>query len=171
MNLLREKARALGHHRACFGGDSSSNSSQTTNNTYTDNRQVNTSTNTSTSLANSGNTDNSNRSNTVNTDSSNRSTTINQGDMGAIKAGQEIAGLALSNNSTNTALVLALGDRLFTAQNRAMDQNLSMAKDLIGGVQSAYSDATSMASGTKNLVMVGIVVVGLAAALMFGGKK
>lgn len=167
MNLLREKARALGHHRAQFGGDSSSSSSQTTNNTYTDNRQVNTSTstNTSTSLANSGNTT------TTATDNSNRSTVSNTSltsvDSGSVLAGEKIALAGLSNNNTNSALVLALADNLFKGTQSTMQANLSLARDLAGGASAAYSDATSQASGTKNIVMVGLAVVGLAAALAF----
>lgn len=171
MNLLREKARALGHHRAQFGGDSSSSSSQTTNNTYTDNRQVNTSTSSSNSLANSGNTstsstntatDNSNRSTVSNTN-----TTVTSVDSGSVLSGEKIALAGLSNNNTNTALVLALADNLFKGTQSTMQANVSLARDLASGASSAYSDATSQASGTKNIVMVGLAVVGLAAAMAF----
>lgn len=135
------------------------------------NRQVNTTTSSSNSATNSGNTSTSTSSMNTATDNSNRSTvnttTVTSVDSGSVLSGEKIALAGLSNNNTNTALVLALADNLFKGTQDTMRANVSLARDLAGGASAAYSDATSQASGTKNIVMVGLAVVGLAAAMAF----
>lgn len=83
--------------------------------------------------------------------------------------GQMISG---QQQMTDTSLKSVSG--AMTELNRqavsAMNSNVSLARDLASSANQAYSDATTQASGTKNIVMVGLVVVGLAAAVAFWKK-
>lgn len=158
MDLLREKARCLGHHRAQFGGDSSSTSSQRTDYNYSDSRSVsssdshNQSDSSSRAYANSGNT----------------STTIKTTDAGAVAAGSQVSLAALKQNSTNTQALFALADKLFSGTGQAMEANMALTRNLSQGAQQAYSDATAQATGNKTVIVAGLVVVGAVAFVAFG---
>lgn len=163
MNPLQEKRRALGHHRACFGGDSSSSSSQTTNNTYTDNRSVsNVSTDNHSVNFLSGNTQGAGSSITMdrsfNTDSFNTTNTTNNittTDYGAV-------GAAFASNSNNVGLVMALTDKLVAGTNDVLKKNTVLAQELTGSTQQAYSNAAAQASGMNTFLFVAVGVVALA---------
>lgn len=168
MNPLQEKRKALGQQRACFGGDSSSSSSQTTNNTYTDNRSVSNSStdNHSTNLfsnwgmdsgggtfAPSVSVDRSFNTNSFNT--TNNSTSVVQTDHGAVSG-------ALASNNANVGLVMALADKLTAGTNEVLKKNTSLAQELTGSTQQAYSDAAASASGMNTFLFVAVGVVALA---------
>lgn len=165
MNPLQEKRKALGQQRACFGGDSSSSSAQTTNNVYTDNRAVsnvsndNHSTNWSIMAGNSlgagasMNMDRSFNTNSFNTTSS--VTTVTQTDHGAVSG-------ALASNNSNVGLVMALADKLTTGTNEVLKKNTTLAEQLTGTTQQAYSDAAASASGMNTFLFVAVGVVALA---------
>lgn len=163
MNPLHEKRKALGHARACFGdgGDSSSSSSQTTNNIYTDNRSVsNTSTDNHSTNLFSGNTLGAGASMTMdrsfNTGSFNTTTTnVTQTDQGAVQA-------AFASNSQNMGLVMALTDKLVNGTNDVLKKNTAMAQELTGSTQQAYSNAAAQASGMNTFLFVAVGVVALA---------
>lgn len=163
MNPLQEKRRALGHHRACFGGDSSSSSSQTTNNTYTDNRSVSnvSNDNHSTNIA-SGNTigaggifsmDRSFNTNSFNTTTTN--TNVTTTDHQAVQS-------ALQSNATNMGLVTALTEKLVAGTQDVLKKNTQMAQELTGSTQQAYSNAAAQASGMNTFLFVAVGVVALA---------
>ena len=130
------------------GGNSTSTTNQTTNynqydqRTITDARQENTTTN----------------------------TTITTLDAGAIDASKSIALSGIANNATNTANLLAVADKLFTTQQKALDANVTLANSLASSSANAYADASSQAQGNKNLVYAGLAVVGIAAFSFFGKK-
>lgn len=134
------------------GGNSSSTTNQyTTTNQYdqraiTDARQENTTTNTTTT---------------------NNITTL---DAGAIDASKSIALAGIADNATNTANLLAVADKLFTTQQKALDANVTLANSLASSSANAYADASSQAAGNKNLVYAGLAVVGIAAFSFFGKK-
>lgn len=162
MNPLQEKRKALGHQRACFGGDSESSSTQTTNNTYTDNRQVNntSSDNHSTNLFSNWN----GGFNTVavdrsfNTGSFNTTTTttnVTQTDHGAVAG-------ALASNNQNVGLVMALADKLTAGTNQILAKNTQLAQELTGTTQHAYQSAAASASGMNTFLFVAVGVVALA---------
>lgn len=163
MNPLHEKRKALGHARACFGdgGDSTSSSSQTTNNIYTDNRSVsNTSNDNHSQNWLSGNTvgaggsfsvDRSGNTNSFNT----TTTTITQTDQGAVQA-------AFASNSQNVGLVMALTDKLMAGTNDVLKKNTTLAQELTGTTQQAYSNAAAQATGTNTFLFVAVGVVALA---------
>ena len=149
--------KKLGGGYVCGGGgDSSSATTQnTTTNQFdqraiTDARQENTTTNT-----------------TTNTSTTNNITTL---DTGAIEAGKSIALSGIANNSTNTANLLAVADNLFSKTSEALNANTKLAATLASTANQAYSDATSQATGNKNLVYAGLAVVGIAAFSFFGKK-
>lgn len=167
MNPLQEKRRAQGHHRPCFGGDSSSASTQTTNNTYTDNRAVTSVSqdNHSTNIA-SGNTlgtnsvfslDRAFNTNSFNT--TNTTTNVTQTDHGAVAG-------ALASNATNTGLVMALTEKLVAGTNDVLKKNTQLAQDLTGSTQQAYSQAAAQASGMNTFLFVAVGVVALAWIVM-----
>ena len=138
------------------GGNSSSSTTQyTTTNQYdqraiTDARQENTSTNT-----------------TTNTSTTNNLTAL---DPGAIEAGKSVALAGIANNSTNTANLIAVADKLFSKTSEALSANTKLAATLASGANQAYADATSQGTGNKNLVYAGLAVVGIAAFSFFGKK-
>lgn len=131
------------------GGNSSSSTTQNTTNNQFDNRTI---------------TDARQENTTTNT-------TTNTLDPGAIEAGKVVALAGIENNATNTASLLAIADKLFTTQQKALDANVTLANSLASGANRAYSDATSQATGNKNLVYAGLAVVGVAAFSFFGKKK
>lgn len=148
--------KKLGGGYVCgFGGDSSSSSTQqTTVNNYdqrsiTDARSETTSTTTNTSTTNN----------------------ITSLDPGAIDAGKSIALAGIANNSTNTDHLLAVADSLFAKTSDLMTTNTKLAATLASGANQAYADATSQATGNKNIVYAGLAVVGLAAMTFFGKKN
>lgn len=128
------------------GGNSSSSTSQytTTNNDYT----------------------------SIVTDARQETTTnnITTLDAGAIDASKSIALSGIANNATNTANLLAVADKLFTTQQKALDANVTLANSLASSSANAYADASSQAQGNKNLVYAGLAVVGIAAFSFFGKK-
>lgn len=132
------------------GGNSTSSTNQyTTTNQYdqraiTDARQENTTTTTTNNI-----------------------TTL---DAGAIDASKSIALSGIANNATNTANLLAVADKLFTTQQKALDANTTLANSLATTTASAYRDAAGQAQGNKNLVYAGLAVVGIAAFSFFGKK-
>lgn len=163
MNPLQEKRKALGQQRACFGGDSSSASTQTTNNVYTDNRSVSnvSNDNHSVNIA-SGNTvgagglfsfDRSFNTNSFNTTTNNTSVTTT--DHGAVSG-------ALASNNANVGLVMALADKLTAGTNEVLKKNTTLAQQLTGTTQQAYSDAAASASGMNTFLFVAVGVVALA---------
>ena len=91
-------------------------------------------------------------------------------DAGAIDASKSIALSGIANNATNTANLLAVADKLFTTQQKALDANVTLANSLASTSASAYKDASSQAQGNKNLVYAGLAVVGIAAFSFFGKK-
>jgi hypothetical protein len=130
------------------GGNSTSSTTQNTNynqydqRTITDARQENSTTN----------------------------TTLTMLDGGAIDASKSIALAGISNNATNTANLLAVADKLFSTQQKALDANTTLANSLASTTASAYRDAAGQAQGNKNLVYAGLAVVGVAAFSFFGKK-
>jgi len=164
MDLIREKLRAKGHHRAQLGGDSSSSSSQTTTNNYSDNRAVsssdNHSTNTNMFSNNLGGSISVDRS--FNTGSFN-TTNVSTTDAGAVSA-------AMTNNSTNTQAVLALAEKLFSGQKDIVTQNQNLAKDLSSNAATAYEGATAQANGNKTMMLVGVAIVGIVAVMAWKYK-
>lgn len=70
-------------------------------------------------------------------------------------------------NSNNFGTLLGAMLELNKASSHAMDSNLSLTKELAGSANAAYADATATASGTKNIVLAGLVVVGLAAVMAY----
>lgn len=168
MNPLQEKRKALGQQRACFGGDSSSSSSQTTNNVYTDNRQVNNTSvdNHSTNLfsnwgqVSEGGTfaptvtvDRSFNTNSFNT--TNNSTSVVTTDHGAVQG-------ALASNNANVGLIMALAEKLTAGTNDILKKNTTLAQELTGSTQQAYSNAAASASGMNTFLFVAVGVVALA---------
>lgn len=91
-------------------------------------------------------------------------------DAGAIDASKSIALSGIANNATNTANLLAVADKLFTTQQKALDANVTLANSLASSSANAYADASSQAQGNKNLVYAGLAVVGIAAFSFFGKK-
>lgn len=167
MDLLRERARVRGHHRAQFGGDSSSSSSQETTYNFTDNRSVSSVDNHSTNIL-SGNSGSGNISvdRAFNTNSFNTTTTntsVTQTDHGAVQG-------ALQSNATNTALLFQLADKLFTGNREIVTQNQTLAKELSSNANSAYEGATAQANGNKTMLLIGVAVVGIVAVMAWRYK-
>lgn len=170
MNPLHEKRKALGQQRACFGGDSSSSSSQTTNINYTDGRQVNNVSNEDNSFNfGSGNTvgaggsfsiDRSGNTNSFNTTTTN--TNITQTDYGAVQG-------AFAQNAQNVGLVMALTEKLVAGTNDVVKKNTALAQELTGSTQQAYSNAAATASGMNTFLFVAVGVVALAYIVMRKG--
>lgn len=167
MDLLRERARVRGHHRAQFGGDSSSSSTSNISYDFTDNRSVSSVDNHSTNIlsGNSGSGDiavdrsfNTNSFNTTNT-----STSITQTDHGAVQG-------ALQSNATNTALLFQLADKLFSGNKEIVTQNQTLAKELSSNANSAYEGATAQANGNKTMLLIGVAVVGIVAVMAWKNK-
>lgn len=159
MNLLREKARALGHHRAMGGGDSTSSSSQSSTYNVTDNRAV-------TSVDSH---DDFRQDNRVFTDQS--TTTIHALDGGAIAAGAAVSLEALKQNATNTAALLGAADQLFGKNTDLVRANMTLAADLSAKAADAYDGATAQATGNRTIMLTGLAVVGVVAVMAFGGNK
>lgn len=158
MNLLREKARARGHHLAQFGGDSSSSSTQNTSYQVTDSRQVHSTDSRqysdSRAYANSGNT----------------TTTITAIDGGAVAAGRDVSLRAIDQNSTNTAAFFGAADRLFSRGAQILDANMQLTASLSQTAANAYDGATSQATGNRTMLLVGLAVVGVVGVMAFGDK-
>lgn len=168
MDLLREKLRASGQHRACFGGDSSSSSSSNTSYNYTDNRAVS-----SVDSHNDSRQDNriftDSRSNSS-TDSSSRvsTTTVTASDFGAISAGQSVSIESLKQNSTNTALLFTLADRLFTGTANTLQANQQLTESLSNNAMQAYDGATAQATGNRTMMLAALAVVGVVGFMAVG---
>lgn len=169
-----------------FGGDSSSsNTNQQITNTYQydqrqiyDQRQNNTSqswTNNQTDSRAFTTNNTSNQSDVGNTttsltDSNNTTNNLTVLDAGAISAGKDIALSGISNNATNTDHLLTVADNLFSKTTSMLDANTKLAASLASGANQAYADATSQATGNKNLVYAGMAVVGIVAVSFFWKK-
>lgn len=176
MNPLHEKRRALGHAKACFGGDSSSTSTsiQNTVNTNNDNRSVvandSHDTNTNTNSGNSyfSNWDIgrdvsiSNSGNTISGSYNTSTTTTTVTDLGAVSG-------ALAANRDSTSMVLALTQKLTEGTNAVLQKNQSLTQELAGTTNAAYAGAAQQASGTNTFIFVAVGVVALAAILMRKG--
>lgn len=96
--------------------------------------------------------------------------TINTSDQGAIQGAGKIALASISSNSTNVDHLLATADHLFTQQQAALDANTTLTRDLAGTAQTAYADAAAQSSGNKNLILMGMAVVGVVAFQALGKK-
>jgi len=84
---------------------------------------------------------------------------------------RDAAGLlssASSNQSADFRSLLGATTLLAQQAYGAMNSNLGLAKDLNQASQTAYSDASQQAAGNKNIVLVGMAVVGLAVVMMWG---
>lgn len=178
MNILREKARALGHHRAMEGGDSSSSSSQNTSYNVTDNRSV-TSSDSHDNYSQDHRQDNrtwtdQRSDNRVWTDqrqwndASTSTTTITALDGGAVAAGTSVSLEALRQNSTNTGALLTVADRLFSGNVDLVKANMELAGSLTKTAADAYEGATEQANGNKTMLLTGLAVVGVVAVMAFG---
>ena len=177
------RAKLGGGYICGGGGDSSSSNTQTTTtNQYdmrsiTDARTENTTTNNTDARSwtdNTRNTDSRSWTDTRDqslTNSNNTTNNITTLDAGAIEAGKSVALAGISNNSTNTANLIAVADSLFSKTADALSMNTKLAQSLASGANQAYSDATSQATGNKNLVYAGMAVVGLVAVSMFMKKS
>lgn len=164
MDLLREKLRARGAHRACFGGDSSSASTQNTTYNYADNRAVTnvSSDDHSTNLLSGNNSSAISLDRAFNTNSFN-TTTITATDHGAVAAGAATASAALQSNATNTELLYKLADKLFQGTSKSVEASQTLTKELSATAQQAYQDATEQANGNKTMLLMGLIVVGIVA--------
>lgn len=89
---------------------------------------------------------------------------VSSTDAGAVAAGAKIASDALKAQSTDFAGLLSLGQILFSKSQNALDANVQLAGTLATSANQAYSDATSQATGSKNVVLVAIAAVGIVAA-------
>lgn len=87
--------------------------------------------------------------------------TVNITDQGALKVAGNLANNALIKGSDNLALLLETTQKLATSAMDAAKTNTSFAQTMATSTQSAYSDAASLASGNKNLVLAALAVVGL----------
>jgi hypothetical protein len=151
MNPLQEKRRALGHQRACFGGDSSTAS---TTNIY-DKRVV----------GGDGSTN-------VSADVSGGSLTVVQTDQGAVSGG-----LALGGQAVDAATKLATNTQ---AQSGSMfKEALGFARANSADALSAVSDSnerlalayqSGQAGDQTQLKYAGFAVVGLAALAFIGSR-
>lgn len=164
MDILREKKRALGQHRACGGGDSSSSSAQNTSYQFSDSRRVS-STDSHDNYSQDNRTD-SRQDNRI----ANTTTTITATDFGAVQAGSSLGIEALKQNSTNTAALFTVADRLFQGTARSLDANAALAKDLSTSAQQSFESAADIATGNKTMLLVGVSVVGMVALMTMGNK-
>lgn len=193
MDLIREKQRARGHHRAMGGGDSSSASTQNTEYTSIDNRSV-VSTDSHDWTDNSTDIRQDNRTNTNidsrqdnrtvdwansgNTSTSTSSTTnITATDFGSVQAGSTVSIEALKQNSTNTQALFNLSDKLFSGTRDMLSQNTQLAENLsekankaYEGAGRAFENATAQATGNKTMIYVAMAVVGVVAVMSFYKK-
>lgn len=80
-----------------------------------------------------------------------------------ISGAVDISKTALNTNANNVETLMSAAEHLFTQQQASLDSNITLTKALAGTAQQAYSDATSQASGQKNLILVGVAVVGIVA--------
>ena len=160
MDLLREKQRARGHHRAMGGGDSSSASTQNTDYRYSDSRSV-------TSTDNRNYTD-SRQDSRAYANSGNTTTTINAMDGGAIAAGSAVSVEALKQNSLNTLAMFSVAEKLFAGTANIMQANTNLAENLSANATQAYGDATAQATGNKTMMLAGLAVVGVVGVMAFG---
>lgn len=154
MNLLHEKLRARGAHRAEFGlfggGGGSSTSSSTTSNTTTNaaDRRV---------VADGG------------AIVANEGATINTSDLGAVQRAADL-GQAAILGATKTAT------EANAVANTVAVKSLDLAGNAMVELKDAYANANAqaqeVASGNKTLLIAGAVAVGLVAFNSMGkGKK
>lgn len=193
MDLIREKNRARGNHRAMGGGDSSSASTQNTDYNYSDSRSVTSVdsrqdnrvsqwTDASTDVRQDNrqysNTDSrqDNRSVDWGTQSGNTSTSttaitnVTATDFGSVAAGQAVSIESLKQNSTNTAALFGLADKLFAGTQKNLDANAKLAATLSASANEAYEGAADQATGNKTTMLVAMGVVGVVAVMAFYKK-
>lgn len=91
-------------------------------------------------------------------------------DSTSIAAGRDIALSSIANNSTNTEHLLAASELLFSQIGKSVQSSMDLTKSLSSTASAAFSDATAQATGNKQLMMVGLAVIGLAAVTMAGKK-
>lgn len=140
------------------GGDSSSSSSQSTTYNVSDSRQVHS---TDARVYTDNRVDSRSYSDSGNT-------TITALDGGAIAASRDVTISALTQNSTNTATLLAAADRLFGRGAEILGANMKLTADLSQTAANAYEGATAQANGNKTMLLVGLAVVGVVAVMAFG---
>lgn len=130
-----------------FGGSSSSSSA--TNTTNTDKRLV----------ADNG-------SIGITADNAN----INMLDQGAIQLAAGIADNAINSNAAGFKVLLDTAQVLAKGSLDALTSNTKLAQSLATSTQSAYADASNQAQGNKNLVYVGMAIVGMVGFSYFTKK-
>ncbi len=150
-----ERRAGLGPRYGLGGSSSSAASAQTSNVMNTDSRQV-----IDTSISSTDNSTSDSRA-FANSGNSNSATYNTTTDFGSVAAGADVSIAALTNNATNIDHILNLADTLFSKTKGSLDANVKLAGQLNSTAASAYSDATSQASGTKNMVMAALAVVAI----------
>lgn len=147
------------------GGSSSSATSSNTTTTNKDNRQV--LDGGSVGVSGDRNTLGISSNTTTNTTTN---TTVNTVDSTSVAAGRDVALSALATNATNVDHLLGASEQLFSQIGKNLEGAANLTSTLAAGAQSAYSDATAQATGNKQLMMVGLAVIGLAAVATMGHK-
>ena len=79
---------------------------------------------------------------------------------------------AILSAGNNDALKANIGLTSLLAENAQKDlaQNYSLVAELAKSTKNAYGDATAQATGNKQILMVGLAVIGIAAVTIFGKK-
>ncbi len=72
-----------------------------------------------------------------------------------------------NRQSQDFQTLLAATAALGSTMTRTMESNTTLARDMVGASNRAFSDATAQANGSKNLVLAGLAVVGIAAVIAF----
>ena len=166
MDLIRERMRARGHQRACFGGDSQSQANQSTS--MTDARVT----------GGNGSLNISGDGNTVNTSST---------DHGAVLAGADLSKNALNLAGAVTAIALLSAEEQQRQTRQAMEtatkQQNAIAMEAMSATGDAFGSAlsqldkayeTAKAGDQRVTSMVAMAVIGLAAITVLPalfGKK
>lgn len=76
-----------------------------------------------------------------------------------------------ASNASSFKDLLSAGLSMFASNNKAAAANLDLTEHLADGASAAYANATAEATGSKKLVIVGIVVVGVVAAFALSKGK
>jgi len=82
-----------------------------------------------------------------------------------------IASAGAASNTASFKSLLEAGMAMFKTNNAAAAENLDLTQHLADSAASAYSDATAQATGNKQLLMVGLAVVGIVAAFALSKGK
>ena len=152
MNPLQEKRRALGHHRACFGGDSS-----TASTTNIDAKRV---------VGGDGSVN-------VSADVSGGGLTVVQTDQGAVSAGLALGGQAVDAAAKLATNTQAQAGSMFKDALSAVRANTSDAFGLVSDTNErlALAYQSGQAGEQTQLKYAGFAVVGLAALAFLAGRK